>query len=962
MRHQAQTTRHQAAIAGSRFAASLALLLAVCAFARASDTGDFLGRRVTRVDVLVEGEKATSILELKSLIDVAAGQDYSPVRIHDSLLRLHKSGLVSTARVEASEDGGRGVALKFYVRPQSRISSVVFEGKLLVDAAELRARLNQLDPGEAVSAGAISRGLGELIAFYSARGFYRAKIASDVRLDASNTNAVVVYTIDPGEQARLTKYSVEVKGARIELPKPRKGQRVIVENQPFAQDALQEETDRIRNAYLAQNYLAVRINTNTVPDVNNNGVAVTVNVDSGPKVQIDVEGLNVSESDKRKTLPFYRTGGLDEFTVEEGARRLQEFAQRKGYFFATVKPPDAPDPTRPSARLVYQVEAAQRYKLSDIEIEGLAAIPRATLEEKLKSRSSSFIGFGDSRRGITSDDMLRQDSNLIMRQLRELGYRRGHVDVRRGVSLDGKRLIITFDVRQGPRTLVQEVGLRGNSLLSARELTQQIAINKDDPLTAKAATTTANRLLAAYTSRGYAAAEVTYTEVELGGADGTERVRLLYTIDEGNRTRIHAIVTRGNAVTNTGRLVGNFYLFKVGDWLRADRLQETERQLYETNAFNSVTISSEPVGTTTGGVEERDVTVNLMEAKRRDLVFGFGYQSNPSNVFVPGLEGLHGARGLAQLTHLNLFGELYTGSAQVRIAETELFGQLSFENPRPFGLHYPGLVSLIAQRLADKTFRSDRYTALFQLERKYSPNFIAYLSYYIERVSVYDLQGPIEEVERNSRPIRLGRIGPSFLLDKRDNKFDPSSGSQTLGSFYIASNALGGNEQYVKFLFEHDRYYPIGRIRDMIYSFSVRVGLATPFGGKDSLPISERFFAGGARDLRGFGFEEAGPQTTVPVDGVPTQFPLGGNGLVVINNELRYPIYKIIAGTVFSDTGNIFQRVQDIKPGNFTESVGFGLRVKTPVGPVRLELGFLVWNKPQGLKNNHLHFTIGQTF
>jgi outer membrane protein insertion porin family len=584
------------------------------------------------------------------------------------------------------------------------------------------------------------------------------------------------------------------------------------------------------------------------------------------------------------------------------------------------------------------------------------------MEEQMRTKQASFFALGDSRRGITSDDMLRQDANLVMKRLRELGYRRSHVEVRRGVSIDGKRLIITFDVRQGPRSYVEEVALRGNNVLTADELNAEVKIVKGDPLTSAAVTRTADRLLSAYSVRGYAAAEVVPAEVELGGANGEERVRLLYTMTEGNRARIHGITTRGNAVTNTGRLVGSFYLFKEGDWLRNDKLQETERALYETNAFNSVSISSEPVGVAQHGIEERDVTVNLQEGKRRDVIFGFGYQSNPGDVFVPGLQFLHGARGLVQLSHLNMFGRLYTGSAQIRVSQVELFGALGFENPRPFGVNYPTLISPILQRLAEKSFRTDRYTVQIQVERKYSDDFIAYMSYYFERVSIFDFNGTIEDLERNQRPIRLGRLGPSFLLDRRDNKFDPTSGHRTFGSFYVASSFLGGNEDFIKLLLEHNRYYPIKRFRDTVYSLSARVGLANPYRGNETLPISERFFAGGARDLRGFGFEEAGPQTTVIVDGVPKQFPQGGNALIVINNELRFPLYRSIGGAVFSDTGNAFSRLSDISIKNFTQTLGFGVRIKTPVGPVRMDLGFLVANKPDGVKGHHFHFTIGQTF
>jgi outer membrane protein insertion porin family len=521
--------------------------------------------------------------------------------------------------------------------------------------------------------------------------------------------------------------------------------------------------------------------------------------------------------------------------------------------------------------------------------------------------------------------------------------------------------------------------MRGNELMTTAELSERISIKPGDPLVESVVTNDADQLLSAYTTPGFASAEVVYDAVDLGRIDGQDRVRLIFNVTEGNRVRIRGITTRGTAVTNTGRLSRDFYLIKTGDWLRADLMQETERELYETNAFNSVTISSDTAGQTVNGVEERDVTVNVLEAKRRDVIYGLGYQTNTSGTkTVPGLGFLGGVRGLTQLTYSNLFGRLYTGSTQIRASENELFGQISFQNPRPFGAKLPALISLFARRLGEKDFRTDRYTANLQIEKRYAPDFIAYFSYYFERISIFDLPPDfsVEEIQRNSQPIRLGRIGPSFIRDKRDNKFDPTAGTQTLGSFFIAASALGGNEQFVKLYIEHTRFYSIKRFRDTVYSVSGRLGLASPFGGKDSLPISERFFGGGARDLRGFGFEEAGPQQLVrkrdanneivfEADGVTPIMvlsPTGGNGMLVINNELRFPLWGPLGGVVFSDTGNIFERVRDMKPANLTESVGFGLRLKTPVGPVKFDIGFLVWNRPDGVSRSNKHFTIGQTF
>jgi outer membrane protein insertion porin family len=944
--------------------------------ALASQIGEFLGRRVTRVEVVIEGAPGSATTEIKSLIEIAPGQEYSPVRIHDSLVRLHQSGLISGATVEGVADGATGVILRFIVRPQARIDNIVFEGDTIFPDSELRARINELDPGEPYSPGAVQRGVAELLAFYSSRGYLQAQVRPEVRLDEAGTRAVVVYTITPGEQATAGTFNVDVQGTQIDLSKL---EQAIAPGKPFAQADVQTQMERIRLAYLEQDFLAARVSSSIRPNVERNTVDVTISVQSGPKAQIEVQGYEISNEKRREVFPFYQQGGLDDFTLEEGRRRLQDYLQQQGYFFAQVTRPPLPDLSLPVVQLLYTVNQGRRLRLTNIEIEGNDAIPTETLQADMKSKEASpipipFFGLG---RGITSNEMLRQDSNLIIRRMRELGYRRAQVDVRQGVSLTGESLIVTFDVSQGPRTYVEEIGMRGNNVLTRDALRGEFIIEPGDPLVAAQVSQTSDRLAAAYTSLGYANVEVVSELVELGNVNGEDRARLIFNINEGNRVRISNIITRGNAITKVGRLERDFYRFKQGEWLRLEDLQETERQLYETNAFNSVQISSEPVGETANGVEQSNVVVNLFEAKRRDLLFGFGYQSNRSRLSVPGLDFLNGGRGLVQLTHTNLFGRLYTGSTQLRVSRNELFGQLSFLDPRPFGKEYPTLISFFARRLAEKNFRSDRYTASVQVQKRISEDTITYVSYNFERVSVYDLPPDFtpEELERNAQPIRIGRLALSYVSDKRDNRFDPSRGSQTLGNFSFATKGLGGNEQFVKGLVEHNRYYPAPRVRDTVYSISARVGLASPFGGAQTLPISERFFAGGARDLRGFGFEEAGPSIVVPqrnndgeiirdANGNPLMelSPLGGNAVIVLNNELRFPIWKIFGGQVFSDTGNVFRRVRDIKLGDMTQTLGFGFRIKTPIGPVRLDFGWLVANKPEGIRGSRIHFTIGQTF
>lgn len=950
-------------------------VLILCCSVPAQQT-DLASRRIARIDVELEGITGGNTSEFSSVLEVAPGQFFSAVRVHDSLVKLHESGLASGARVEA-ENAADGIILRFIVRPQARVANVVFDGSTIFQPADLRARLNQLDTGDRLSPGAVNRGLGELLAFYSSRGYYQAQIESEVNLDATGTRATVVYRVNSGAPATLSRFTRDIRGGAVDLTQVR---HALVEGQPFSQDAVDEELDRIRRAYLEQDYIAVRLTSSVTADLLSNTVAVTISGESGPKVTVAVQGLGIDDDEKREIMPFYTQGGLDEFTLEEGRRRLQEHAQREGYFFAEVATPPLPDLTSPTVSLTYVIEPGLRYKLKDIEINGVDAIPHRLIQDEMRSKPGSFLPFWSIGRGITSDDMLRQDSNLILKRLRELGYRKATVEVLRGVSVTGSDLIITFDVNQGPRSRVEEIAVRGNVVFTTEELNAELTMKPGDALVAAEVSENVDQVLTAYTSRGFGAAEVVPEVTDLGPVDGEDRVRLILSVREGNRMRIRSVETRGLVLTNREHLEDNFYRFKPGEWLQIDRLQETERVLYETNVFSSVVTTSEPVGQSPDGAEERHVMVDVSEAKRYDLITDLGFQTSSSEKHVPGLTFLSGAKGLVQLTNNNMFGRLYTGTAQFRISQDELLTKISFLNPRPLGLRYPLLVSLLSQRVAEKTFRSDRYAAAIQVERRFSEDLIAYLGYNFERVSVSDHEGPPQDIERNRQAIRLGRISPSFIRDKRDNFTDPTNGTLTIGSLSYATKFLGGSDtaEFIKVLAEHNRYYPIKRFRDSIYSFSARIGLAKPLGGNQDLPISERFFAGGARDLRGFGFEEAGPRETfqrcvdrsVSVEdcvesGSQLELvtaPLGGNALIVINNEIRFPIWRSIGGAAFSDTGNVFSRVSDLQFKDLTQTLGFGLRLKTPIGPVRLDVGTLVINRPEGVSRMKVHFSIGQTF
>jgi outer membrane protein insertion porin family len=185
----------------------------------------------------------------------------------------------------------------------------------------------------------------------------------------------------------------------------------------------------------------------------------------------------------------------------------------------------------------------------------------------------------------------------------------------------------------------------------------------------------------------------------------------------------------------------------------------------------------------------------------------------------------------------------------------------------------------------------------------------------------------------------------------------------------VASTSLGSSASFFRGFFQNSSFHPFGRA--FVFARATRFGFEQPLGktieggtseggstsctsttpavGEQVIPLPERFFAGGATTLRGFGLNEAGPRDPC------TGFPIGGLAVLMFNQELRFPmklpfIGNRLGGTIFYDGGNVYSDVNHIsvawKPSStsnlnyFSHTVGFGFRYPTPVGPVRVDFGY----------------------
>lgn len=720
-----------------------------------------------------------------------------------------------------------------------------------------------------------------------------------------------------------------------------------------------------------------------------------------------IPGLKLNAKTQRELLPV-ATQGFSRSLARLGESRLKEYLQESGYFFAAVKSRCEPESCAGERlKLVYEVDPNVIYDLKEIRIEGTNLVKYRDIQDGLQSKTASTLSgnpflkhlpiLGGYVRGLTSNDRLSNDTEFLRLYLADIGYRNARVKYRQAVNPDSDDLIIIFDVEMGPQSEVADIAVRGNAILSAENLLAIVPVEPGEAFSYTRLRMGTQQIKQVYARHGFLEADVDPEIVELDN----DRVRLVYNINEGARAFVSEIEIAGTTKTGKG-WIQRYFDFKEGDLLTPAKIRQTQRDLYSTNAFREVYVRAEPLGGDDGSAHK--VTLNLTEAKPLLFVYGLGYSTDD------------GVRGLLELANTNFRGTLDSMSLRLRASSREQFSQLSFTDLRPFGTKLPTTISIFYNRNSNlipfvrrrlintegnvvesdrgRSFGLNRFAAFIQTERKLSDRASLRFRYNIERASLFNIDPdtfPETEVTRNERAIRLGMFSVGISRDTRDNVLNPSRGQLISADHSIAARIFGGNESFNKFFGTFQSYRTLDPftplLRNSTLAFSARIGLGGVYRDADRngdnmisdserrLPISERFFSGGATTLRGFRFETAGPQGVLePRAGrpgeLPTLVPLGGDGLAIFNFELRYPLSQRFRLVPFYDLGNVFRRVNDFSFSRMTNTVGVGFRINTPLGPVGVDYGFLIdppayatasgaiLRQPRGT----IHIRFGQSF
>ncbi len=589
----------------------------------------------------------------------------------------------------------------------------------------------------------------------------------------------------------------------------------------------------------------------------------------------------------------------------------------------------------------------------EVRFIGNRSFGRGTLLSGLSLRRAQRAGrWFDPYLVVTDVDRLR-------------GFYLGHgffdVQVDSQVERVGDRAIVTFRIREGGRAAllrIDLVGLPGDPALEAR-VRRAIGMRTGATFDYERYEQAKPRLVQELARAGYAHAQVR-------GAVAADRIRheavVRYEFEPGPLASFGEVRLLGVdgdlAAAARARI-----RFHAGDRYSLAALEETQALLYEMGRFSVVRIEPELAGT--GAVVP--VTIRVALAPRHELRLGGGLGLDPESLDVHGRAGYSVAAWPTPLTTTRL--ELRPAMVLLRTTrEWEPRVEASAVVER-LDLFVPLLRADWEVSLAYLVMEA--YTSVgprLRLGARYPiflPELQVGVGWQCRLLTFRDLDPAIGPADAAALGLdtdfyRLGFYEQSLILDLRDRPLAPRAGVYAELRAEEGTPAAGGTFTYLRLTPEVRGYLPAG---GMVAAARLRVGSIT-----GDLPVTQRYFSGGASNHRGFSERRLSPVITGTVDGEPRSVVVGGGGLVESSVELRAPLGRVrkldLGGVLFLDGGDVATRLHDIDPGHLHWAAGAGLRVATIIGPVRFDVGYRL-NRAAGLDTLDrmaFHLNLGEAF
>ena len=728
----------------------------------------------------------------------------------------------------------------------------------------------------------------------------------------------VTFSGDPG-------FSAAELGAILEL---RSGDRFEV--QAWIEDRL-----RLRRFYEERGFYRVRVvptRTAATDTAGREMWLLAYAIDRGPRTVVESTGDDLPSAVVDDLYGAWRALPIADLVVPEFEQIIRAGLAERGYDRADIRVEIAADTPAVTQVRVHTIRGPQTRR-TIVEWHGNTAVGDAELEPIVAANRVGSVA-------IDFEGAAWEVEQLYAGR----GYLSATVSFARP-TFEGDVATIAATVAEGPRSVVSKIVLDGVASERLTGVRSALGISEGDALTPALSTEALKRLRARYADLGYHSAQITPTLENTG--DDTAALTLK--VVEGPRSVVQAVRVDGAESTDRA-LIADAITLGPGSVAAQSAAVTTRRNLYDIGSFRRVEVSFEPLASDEpGDTRLVNFTIEAEEPRRFQLRYGVLFATDTGE---RGGEGSAGPGVSVELRDRNFLGRAIQASAGGHYEKNlqALTGLFSF--PRAFD-----------RAIRTKIYGRDRRERLFgdevtlvkterdvSIEQRWRP------MQPVELAWGYQFEYRLYRLNQDEQLSDFGGFlaGPiaSLVIDRRDSPFDAKRGWFHSSSLKIGVEPLGSDLGYVRYLTRQSVYQQLG---PLTLAGNARWGTMIGYSGSAPLSTLDLFFlAGGTNTVRGY------RENSLSAVNVADIY-LGGTSLLVLNGELRFPIFRMVRGAAFVDSGNTFTATREIALDRMAVGSGLGLRIATPLAPLRLDFGYPVTEGfgPSGLR---IHFSIGQMF
>jgi outer membrane protein assembly complex protein YaeT len=908
--------------------------------------------------------------DLNRLVPFQPGTPLRQSDVRDAIKRLYNTGEYQDIEV-TWEASPTGVVLVFRTVEQWFVGPVEVRGKVSLPPSEGQlansARLELGTPFNDEDIDAAAKGIQTLM---QRNGLYQGTIQPKVERDNEHQQVALTFEVNAGKRARLTAPDVtgDTKLPPEEVAKAAKYKGWFRWKLATAVNQ-QTGVRKARKRYNQDGRLTANVALDHV-DYNApaNTVKPTIRADGGPKVQVKTSGAKISKGNLEKYVPVFDEETVNRDLLVRGVANLRDYLQSQGYFDVEVDFQDR-QVTADQEEVTYVIGLGERHKVVKVGVAGNRYFKTEQIRERMFLQPAGTIRL---RHGRFSQGFSQRDEGAITALYRDSGFRDCKVTAKSVDDYQGKtgNVAVTLEIEEGPQYSVGKIDVQGINRGDRGTILGRLASLPGQPFSENNVGLDRDTVLEAYQSAGFPDASFDW---RISGVPERHEVNLVYVVNEGQPRYVRDVLITGLRATRM-RLVQPNVLLKAGEPLSWTQMGAMQRRLYELGVFDKVDMA---IQNPQGDTQNKYVIFHLTEGHRYYVGVGVGAEvariGGSQTSLDQGATGFS-PRGSFEISRLNMWGLGHSLNFKSRYSTLDRRVSLNYMAPRYRNVEGRNIsfTALYDNTRDVRTFTAQRYEASVQLSQRLSKATTALWRYTWRDVAVDQKTLIIDPllIPSLAQQARIAMISANVIQDRRDDPVDAHRGIYNSVDLGLVEHYFGGDRNFLRFL-GRNSYYK--RVRhDVVLASNTEFGWIHPFsiapGNNPAqyVPLPERFYGGGSSSHRGFPDNHAGPRD------LKTGFPLGGNALLFHSTELRFPFLgENMTGVVFHDLGNVYSNVgsisfrykqRDMTDFNYmVQAAGFGVRYRTPVGPLRLDLAYSL-NPPvfNGLKGTYQQLLLNQ--